>query len=60
MFFCYQAPTSVGATVVHLVSTYLTRGIEEPKHLEVRRLGGAIYLPYLILHNTAWSAQKGM
>ena len=25
-----------------------------------RRSGGAIYLPYLVLHHTAWSTQKGM
>ena len=28
--------------------------------LEIEGSGGAIYLPYLSLRHTAWSAQKGM
>ena len=28
--------------------------------LDVGGSGGAIYLPYLVLHHTAWSAQKWM
>ena len=50
------------ATVVHLVYTYLTR-IQfdyNLKPIEIWGSGGAIYLPYLVLHHTAWSAQKGM
>ena len=50
------------AIVVHLVYTYLTR-IQfdyNLKPLEIWGSGGAIYLPYLVLHHTAWSAQKGM
>ena len=30
------------------------------KPLEIGASGGAIYLPYLVLHHTAWSTQKGM
>ena len=48
--------------MVNLVYTYLTRiqfDIRQ-KTLEIRGSGGAIYLPYLVLHHTAWSAQKGM
>ena len=50
------------AIVVHLVYTYLTR-IQfdyNLKPIEIWGSGGAIYLPYLVLHHTAWSAQKGM
>ena len=46
------------ATVVNLVYIYLTRmQFEYP--LEIGA-GGAIYLPYLVLQNTAWSPKKGM
>ena len=61
--FCYQAPNSLGATVVHLVYTYLTREVEDPAGLnppERGGPGGAIYPSYLVLHHTAWSAQNGM
>ena len=30
------------------------------RNLEIAGSGGAIYLPYLVLHHTAWSKQKGM
>ena len=32
----------------------------KPKPLEIVEPGGAIYLPYLVLHHTAWSTQKRM
>ena len=50
------------AIVVNLVYTYSTRiqSEWEQKPLEIRRSGGAIYLPYLVLHHTACSAKQGM
>ena len=45
------------AIVVHLVYTYLTRIQFD---YDLRIADGAIYLPYLVLQHTAWSAQKGM
>ena len=45
------------ATVVNLVYIYLTRmQFEYPVEIGP---GGAIYLPYLVLQNTAWSPKKG-
>ena len=55
------------AVLANLVYTYFTRGIEDSvwvwqshKPLEKGGSAGAIYLPYLVLHHTAWSTQKGM
>ena len=45
------------AIVVNLIYTYLTRRIESQ---EKAGPGGAIYLPYLVVPHTTWSAQKGM
>ena len=49
------------ATVVNLVYTYLTR-IQfdyDLKPLETGGAGGAIYLPNLVPHHSAWSTHKG-
>ena len=46
--------------MVHLVYTYLTRIQFDYNTLEVGGSGGAIYLLNMVLHHTAWSAQKGM
>ena len=49
------------AIVVNLVYTYLTRiQFMYDNPIEIWGSGGAIYLPYLVLHHTAWSAQEGM
>ena len=46
----------------NLVYTYLTRVIEEYdlKPQEMGGSGGAIYLPYMVLHHNSCSTQKGM
>ena len=50
------------AIVVHLFYTYLTRIQFEYDitPLEMGGPGGAIYISYLVLHHSTWSAQKGM
>ena len=49
------------AIVVDLVYTYLTRiQFEYDKPIEIGGAGGAIYLPYLVPHHSAWSTQKGI
>ena len=46
--------------MVQLVYTYLARIQFEYDPLEMGGAGGAIHLSYLVLHLSAWSAQKGM
>ena len=49
------------ARVAMSVHIYLTRLIEDSViPLEIGGPGGAIYLQYLVLCNTAWSIQKAM
>ena len=50
------------AIVVNLVYTYLTRIQFEYacKPIEIGGACGAIYLPYLVPHHSAWSTQKRM
>ena len=42
--------------VANQVFTYLTRGFWGNRG----ESGGAIYLPYMVVHHTDWSTQKGM
>ena len=65
VFFCYQAPNSIGghSGEFHLhLSHQGNRGssLSMTKSLEIGGPGGAIYLPYLVLLHTAWSTRKGM
>ena len=49
--------------VANLVHIYLTRWIEGSGVWHLRSIGGldgAIYLPLLVLHHTAWSSRKGL
>ena len=61
-FFCYQAPNGLGGHIgqfsLHL-SHQGNRGfsLNMTKYLEIGP-GGAIYLPYLLLHHTALSTQN--
>ena len=44
----------------HQVNRGFSLSSTKPKPLEIVEPGGAIYLPYLVLHHTVWSAQKRM
>ena len=65
IFFCYQAPNSQGGHSGQFSLHLSHQGNREfslsmTKHLEIGVPGGAIYLPYMLLHQTAWSTQRGM
>ena len=60
VFFCYQAPTILGGHSGQFSLQFYQQDsvwIRHLKSLEIGGSGGAIYLPYLVLHHTAWSAQ---
>ena len=44
----------------HRHGTIIPNPPPDPKPLVIGGPGGAIYLPYLALHLTTWSTQKGM
>ena len=63
-FFYFQAPNSLGGNsgqfrlhLSHLGNGGLSLSLTR---LEIGRSGGAIYLPSLVLHHTAWSTRKEM
>ena len=66
VFFLLSSTNSLGVTAVNLVYIYLTRGIDGsslsimPKSSKDRRSRWCHLSTYLVLHHTAWSAQKGM
>ena len=61
-FFCYQAPNSVGSHsgqfIVYICLTRIQFDYD-CKHIEIGGAGGAIYLPNLVPHHSAWSTHKG-
>ena len=57
-FFCYQAPNSVGSYSGQF-SLHLSHQDSVCKRIKIGGAGGAIYLPNLVPHHSAWSTHKG-
>ena len=55
-FFCYLAPTSVGS---HSGQFSLHLSHQDSVCIKIGGAGGAIYLPNLVPHHSAWSTHKG-